>query len=79
VVVRRAGVVTVMQTVYGEGWSPPFLKASPGLYEVVANRNGAVCAVLPEGNLGLKPGEFSWVEMEDWVAEFWDGDAVEDK
>lgn len=50
------------------------LRARPGIYEAVANQYGAVAVVLPEGTLGLKPGEFQWIEMEEWLSEFWDGD-----
>lgn len=74
---RRAGTVVLERTVRSDlVISGPHLVAKPGIYEAVANDRGAVCVVLPDGNLGLKPGEFSWVDMEDWVSEFWDGDRV---
>ena len=41
----------------------PTLQATPGVYEVTMNRNGAASAVLPNGIvLGLKPDEFVWTD-----------------
>lgn len=77
VLMAPAGSVVLERTVRSDlQISGTHLVAKPGTYRAVANHNGAVCAVLPAGNLGLKPGEFRWGQMKGWLSEFWDGDQV---
>jgi len=43
----------------------PFLVAAPRVYgpeELSINPHGAVAIITPQGELGVKPGEFEWVD-----------------
>lgn len=43
-------------------------------YEAKANRNGAISALCENGEwLGVKPGEFEFVEAPEWVRKIWKG------
>lgn len=58
----------------------PFL-AKPGtilrageVYEATANKHGAISGICGNGEpLGVKPGEFEFVEAPKWVLNIWDG------
>lgn len=42
------------------------------VYEATANKNGAICGVCEDGDiLGVKPGEFEFVDAPDWVQDIW--------
>ena len=44
----------------------------PGIYRAGCNKHGAVYAILEGGNtLGVKPGEFEFIEAPDWLLERW--------
>lgn len=57
----------------------PFLFSKPGTflfagveYEAMANKNGAIYALCENGEyIGVKPGEFEFVEAPEWVLEIW--------
>lgn len=41
-------------------------------YEARANKNGAISALCENGEyMGVKPGEFEFVEAPEWVLEIW--------
>jgi hypothetical protein len=71
---RSAGKVILERTVRSDVPFLPYPEAPPGVYDVFANQHGALSVELDGCGLGLRPGEFTWLEMEPWVAEFWDGD-----
>lgn len=42
-------------------------------YEATANRNGAICGICENGEqLGVRPGEFEFVSLSQWVFDIWD-------
>lgn len=44
----------------------------PGTYKAGCNRHGAVYAILEGGNnLGVKPGEFEFIEAPEWLLKKW--------
>lgn len=56
-------LVRALRDVRSELPFPPFLVVKTGrTYEVWVNSHGALSALLPDGELGLKPGEFQVVE-----------------
>lgn len=53
---------------------PETLLCAGGEYEAKANRNGAISALCDNGEwLGVKPGEFEFVEAPEWVMKIWEG------
>lgn len=41
-------------------------------YEAVSNKNGAISGICENGEaLGVKPGEFEFVEAPQWVLNIW--------
>lgn len=57
--------------------------AKPGMilragreYEAEANRNGAVIALCENGErMGVKPGEFEFLEVPKWLQNIWEDNA----
>lgn len=50
---------------FGGIFGPPLLCFEGAEYDVWVNSHGAVAAILPDGLLGLKPGEFTVVAYHD--------------
>jgi hypothetical protein len=66
--------VKMLRHVFGCGFvCPPGTVAKGGMeYEGSSNQNGAISAILPNGEkLGLKPGEFEFLEAPEWVLRIW--------
>ena len=43
-------------------------------YEAVSNKHGAISGICENGRiLGVKPGEFEFVEAPEWVLKLWEG------
>jgi len=40
------------------------LVAEPGVYDAFVNSHGAVAVKIGNGYLGIKPGEFQWLEQQ---------------
>ena len=41
-------------------------------YEAVSNNNGAISGICENGKqLGVKPGEFEFIEAPDWISDIW--------
>jgi hypothetical protein len=61
---EKKGRVILTRTIRGDF---PFqqTKAEPGIYDAYVNPHGAVSVIAGNGNmLGLKPGEFEWLNKE---------------
>lgn len=42
-------------------------------YEATSNPRGAICGICDNGEkLGVKPGEFEFVEAPKWILDIWD-------
>lgn len=58
----------------------PFI-AKPGTilrigkeYEGITNKNGAICGICDNGEpLGVRPGEFEFIDAPQWVLDIWSG------
>lgn len=58
-----AGRIRVLRRIRSEIPIPPIHVLEPGVYPCVVNPLGAVSVPLPDGGfIGVKPGEFEWVE-----------------
>lgn len=48
-----------------------------GEYEAKANKNGAISALCEGGEyIGVKPGEFEFVEAPEWIFRIWEKEVV---
>ena len=44
-------------------------------YEAVSNKHGAISGICKNGDLlGVKPGEFEFIEAPEWVLQIWSND-----
>lgn len=59
--------VKLRQTVRGDWPIGHHVVAAPGIYPASVNPHGAVSAILPDGQLGIKPSEYEWVRKLDLV------------
>lgn len=42
-------------------------------YPATSNKHGAICGICDNGEkLGIKPGEFEFVEAPEWVLDIWE-------
>ena len=57
--------VRVLYPVCSDLPCPPFtpLIAAPGIYEAEVNQHGAVSVKIGDQLLGVKPGEFEWIDQ----------------
>ncbi len=58
----QAGKIMILKRVRGDFPIGHHVVAEPGVYIPSINRYGAVSVETPNGELGLKPNEFQWLE-----------------
>lgn len=65
---RRAGLVRVPGRMWDGVVPGTVVPGCDGVHVAWANRHGAVSVATATGLFGLRPGEFEWVEQEEWLA-----------